>query len=298
MSRYHRQKIQIETLAHLRANPEIGLETRIFQYTHTPHTPHSPSSPPTLIPASPSFLSSTSPPHIPTSPPTSPPLPISTRPSPHSPPQSDRPMRIYIAQMDTLEAVLYGQMVFGAKFCALIMGNDRTPGGGYLNGAGAQEESICRRSNLPECFERIMYPIPTFGTVFVENLKIIRESEDNGYEFHVIPITCHGLLACAYDQPNLNDLGEFYPDELEGTRTKIRAMLDTCVQQHQRHLILGAFGCGAFENPPHQVAEIFREVLSSSNYHKSFEVVIFAILDGSTTCNYEIFKDILSPILD
>ena len=210
----------------------------------------------------------------------------------------NRPMQIYIAEMDTLEAVLYGQMVFATKFCALIMGNDQKPGGGYLTGAGAQEESICRCSNLPTCFNQIIYPITTFGTIFIENLKIIRESEANGFDFHVIPITCHGILACAYDQPDLNDQGEFYSDELEGTRNKVRAILDTCYIHQQRHLILGAFGCGAFSNPPEQVAEIFREVLSSVDYQNAFEIVIFAILDGPSTYNYEVFKDILSPILN
>ena len=42
-------------------------------------------------------------------------------------------------------------------------------------------------------------------------------------------------------------------------------------------LVLGAFGCGAFHNPPFIVAEAFRQVMISSRYINSFKEVIFAI---------------------
>ena len=40
-------------------------------------------------------------------------------------------------------------------------------------------------------------------------------------------------------------------------------------------LILGAFGCGAFQNPPEIVAEVYRTILSK--YEGQFQEVVFAV---------------------
>ena len=54
-------------------------------------------------------------------------------------------------------------------------------------------------------------------------------------------------------------------------------------------LILGAFGCGAFRNPPDVVAEIFNSLIR----HYNFEIVEFAVFCRDDTRNYDIFKRIL-----
>ena len=45
------------------------------------------------------------------------------------------------------------------------------------------------------------------------------------------------------------------------TTARIRAMLDTLRDHRVRHVVLSAFGCGAFTNPCTEVAEIFRNEL-------------------------------------
>ena len=44
-------------------------------------------------------------------------------------------------------------------------------------------------------------------------------------------------------------------------------------------LVLGAFGCGAFKNPPGHVAELFNDELHMPNVLTAFAKVIFAIRD-------------------
>jgi len=80
--------------------------------------------------------------------------------------------RIEVVKMDTLDAVILYQESTGKRFCFLVMANAFHPGGGYLRGARAQEESICRRTNLPLCFEVIEYPLDKYGGVYVENIFI------------------------------------------------------------------------------------------------------------------------------
>jgi uncharacterized protein (TIGR02452 family) len=42
--------------------------------------------------------------------------------------------------------------------------------------------------------------------------------------------------------------------------------------------VLGAFGCGAFRNPPRHMAELFKEVFQEREFQNRFPFVIFAIL--------------------
>ena len=74
----------------------------------------------------------------------------------------------------------------------------------------------------------------------------------------------------------------------------IYAILKLAESQNVDCLVLSAFGCGAFRNPPNTVAKLFMEYLA----HFSFKKVVFAIIDntliGRTTSNYKIFKSVLS----
>ncbi|HRW07740.1 MAG TPA: hypothetical protein P5121_21710 [Caldilineaceae bacterium] len=56
-----------------------------------------------------------------------------------------------------------------------------------------------------------------------------------------------------------------------------------------RHVVFGAFGCGAFRNPAAQVARIYREELVQ--YRTFLDVVAFAIFDaGYGPDNFTPFK--------
>ena len=43
--------------------------------------------------------------------------------------------------------------------------------------------------------------------------------------------------------------------------------------------MLSALGCGAFANPPADVALVFHEVLSEPEFNGAFKQIVFAILD-------------------
>ena len=56
---------------------------------------------------------------------------------------------------------------------------------------------------------------------------------------------------------------------------RIEAQLETLRQKGLRHAVLSAFGCGAFLNPPSEVARIYSETLRK--YADDLDVVVFAI---------------------
>jgi uncharacterized protein (TIGR02452 family) len=70
-------------------------------------------------------------------------------------------------------------------------------------------------------------------------------------------------------------------------------MLETFEYHGMDHLVLGAWGCGAFHNPPDRVAEAFKEILSSDRFRNRFKNITFAILQppGCHKQNYDIFLD-------
>ncbi len=64
------------------------------------------------------------------------------------------------------------------------------------------------------------------------------------------------------------------PEMVEGTHKKIKMILDCAIVLSNYTLVLSAFGCGAFKNPPEQIAEIFKEELK---YNHTFNDVYFSI---------------------
>ena len=72
---------------------------------------------------------------------------------------------------------------------------------------------------------------------------------------------------------------------------RIRNILEVAIDNEVDVLILGAFGCGAFHNPPDIVADAFREVLLTDRYRKSFEQIVFAVKRTNIVCpNIEAFE--------
>ena len=81
-------------------------------------------------------------------------------------------------------------------------------------------------------------------------------------------------------------------EKLEDTfKHRIRNILEVAAANNVDNLVLGAFGCGAFNNPPDLVAGRFRYYLVDKGYRDCFKRVVFAIKSGGR--NYEVFRDIL-----
>ena len=59
----------------------------------------------------------------------------------------------------------------------------------------------------------------------------------------------------------------------------MRAIFNTAVTHWTKHLVLGAFGCGAYCNPPELVIEMFLQILNHVESKGLFSCVVFAVLD-------------------
>eukprot|EP01027_Heterolobosea_sp_BB2_P023774 GEZU01035771.1.p1 GENE.GEZU01035771.1~~GEZU01035771.1.p1 ORF type:complete len:413 (-),score=88.07 GEZU01035771.1:44-1282(-) len=204
---------------------------------------------------------------------------------------------VRVIEGDCIAAALWLKRTANLKMPPLVlnMASARHPGGGYKSGAGAQEENLHRRTNLYQCLEdpeRIdrnrtwRYPLNEFGGIYSPNVTVFRGPEDEGYPFLRTPEKISVLSVAAYAHPELvrdaaNHGGQLRltPEVEAKTIKKIRAMLGIALENGNTSVVLSAFGCGAFANPPRHIAELFQQVLSSPEFHGRFEHVVFAIID-------------------
>jgi len=151
-------------------------------------------------------------------------------------------------------------------------------GGGFLLGARAQEEDLCRRSDLFMALQYAEYPLPEFGANYTFPVSIIRDSKHTNYRF-LKTSAAHPtyfpqvavLSAAAYKDPKV---GQFWRTKM---RRKVSGLLTAALASGHRILILCAWGCGAFNNPPEEVSTLFKEALQSAKFKGRFKQVIFAM---------------------
>lgn len=176
------------------------------------------------------------------------------------------------------------------------------PGGGVKTGSNAQEECLCRCSTLYPCLNQKKFwdeyynfhrdKKNTFYTnriIYSPNILVFKKDileptfmeEKDWYNVNVITSPA----------PNLrNEKRVDYNDLLLIFKSRIRQILKVAIMNNNENIVLGAFGCGAFKNPPFIVSRAFKEVLIDEGYNKYFENIIFAIITpNNNTENFDTF---------
>lgn len=154
------------------------------------------------------------------------------------------------------------------------------------------------RRFLPEIpVERDQYPLhPRWGGIWSGNVLFFRESEFKGYELMDEPFRAGVISVAAINHPQLDRAGKMRPEDEDLTRDKMRTILRIGMEHCHEALVLGAMGCGAFANPPAEIARLFHEVLREKEFEGQFKEIVFAILDdynalrGASAGNYLPFK--------
>lgn len=199
----------------------------------------------------------------------------------------------------------------GQIYAVLNMANAYSPGGGYLEGMVAQEENMFRRTTCHyHVADEAMEPTKNFYTQ--KETDLINAENGVVYLDTSHPRVCikgsEGPGITGYQDLNDDQYFLFYElksaaDDLRhdkqfnenSMRRKIGAQLDTLHTNGIRHVVLSAFGCGAFANPPEQIARIYREELEKRQGY--FDDVVFAIYHpGYGPDNFTIFSKELNGI--
>lgn len=182
----------------------------------------------------------------------------------------------------------------GYNPAVLNMASRRNPGGGVVTGAGAQEETLFRRTNLFRSLYQFapyaeqygikrshhLYPLDrNFGGVYTPDAIYFRESEQKGYALLEKPVSLSFITVAGMNRPDLTADGMIAVYHVEPIKNKIRTIFRMGLVHGHDSLVLGALGCGAFRNPPRHMARLFHEVLDESEFKDKYRLIVFAILD-------------------
>lgn len=212
----------------------------------------------------------------------------------------DRHCEISVIDADTISAVwnIHEQNP-DAKIAILNFASFRHPGGGFMTGAMAQEESICHHTNLYNA-------LVTQQAWYDENEHIVNRClyQNRAVLTCDVSIIARGIgkfvpikdvfqadfLTCA--SPNAGAAAKKGVSEGEINRAieqRASYAVELLAGRGYTHTIFGAFGCGAFRCNPRVVAEAFRKSIEKSA--NAFDKVIFAIPEGNNG-NLRVFKEV------
>jgi uncharacterized protein (TIGR02452 family) len=178
----------------------------------------------------------------------------------------------------------------GGPVAALNFASARNPGGGFLGGSQAQEESLARSSALyasllraPDYYERHRRMKSCFysdAMILSPECPIIRDDDGELFEQ---PLTATFITSPA---PNAGAIAKNEPEELdqipETFRQRSEYVLALAAHYGAPTLVLGAWGCGVFRNDPELVAETFASHLRGL-WAGRFLRVVFSVLDTSAS---------------
>lgn len=169
------------------------------------------------------------------------------------------------------------------------------PGGGFINGALAQEEALCQASTLylqlknrPEYAEH--QAINTRGKynsdMFTSETWFIRDSKNSLVQK---PAKAFVITSAA---PNFRvwDIENNSSEAIDTIDERVERIIKLFVLNKCRNIILGAFGCGVFQNDPYIIANSFKKYCTK--YSGYFDKILFSIYDRKGSSNFDVFREV------
>jgi uncharacterized protein (TIGR02452 family) len=160
----------------------------------------------------------------------------------------------------------------------------KNPGGGFLGGALAQEECIARASGLYPCLLTAMEYYTyhrNLGTCLYSDHMIYSPAvpiikNEGGQELDepvcITIITSPAVNAGVVRRSEENNADKIVPR----MRVRVEKLLALCQNKKHTTLVLGAWGCGVFQNDPEDISQLFLEALRGK-FANQFQRVVFAV---------------------
>lgn len=199
----------------------------------------------------------------------------------------------------------------GGNVAVLMFASPLEAGGGMADSNNGQEEDLCRRSDIFGFMwdqahfvaTNQLYPLvslqsptqvdPSYaemeangknGMIHVPQVTVFRASKAQSYAFLDKPFEVGMLISPAPNKPTLTAFEEFAnytrSEDVGQVWKLITTQLSVACKNGYDTVILGAFGCGAFSNPPQTVALLYQTIIQN-HFKGAFKKIVFAILDDS-----------------
>ncbi|KAJ7350615.1 hypothetical protein DFH08DRAFT_695508 [Mycena albidolilacea] len=231
------------------------------------------------------------------------------------PPSADsHSTELVLCKCSTLEGVQYC-IPLARKIGVLNFASATRPGGGFISGARAQEESIARSSNI---YSSLMTPPAqrfyathktgtktkyyTHAMIYTRGVQIFRSDAGEW-----VPPTTVDVLTSAAVNAGVVRTREGGGDKEKGERGDVEKAIEDVMRERMgrvlylfekegmQDLVLGSFGTGVFRNKVPMVAKLWVELLAApdARFKNSFQRVAFAIIDQKTCAVFkEVFTDL------
>lgn len=194
----------------------------------------------------------------------------------------------------------------GLNVAVLNMASEAVAGGGCREGIIAQEESMCRRTSLvmslekfstrPPLFDRRIEP--NYGGIFSPHVTVFRSPERTDCVILKDPFNVSFISVPAVNNPALTGPGRMRPELQEIARNKIRTIMRIAISNGCDALVLGAWGCGSYRNPPAQIASLFHEIFDEAEFKNKVAEISFAILEDRNSWERTNPKGNLQPFIE
>ena len=192
-----------------------------------------------------------------------------------------------VENISTVEAIRILSEEGKTTIGVLNFASAKNPGGGFLNGAMAQEESLAASSTL--------YPTLTAHETYYRKNRANSSMmyldygiyspdvfffRDGAFRLTDTPVKASVLTLPAVNMGQVILKGENEEEARHVMRRRMKLALGIFAEQGAEHLVLGAYGCGVFRNNPKEVASWWKELLEEG-MGAHFASIFHAVLDRS-----------------
>lgn len=206
-----------------------------------------------------------------------------------------------IMQTTTVDAILrlYSDDKIAGKLTILNFASAKNPGGGFLKGSQAQEESLARATGLYATIkDSPMYEANEKDNrkclyqeylIYSYDVPVFRDSKDNLID---IPIYVNIISVPAVNEREALRK-RVSKAVIDSTRlNRMDNFLAVLASNNDKRIILGAWGCGVFGGTFSDVLDDYHHLLlrgvENGKYKDVFDEVIFAVIDDD---DYTLLKE-------
>jgi len=192
---------------------------------------------------------------------------------------------IQVFNEDVIKSTIYLYNKLQNDILVLNLASKKQFGGGVMNGAMAQEEELFRKTSYGLHYGKELYPLKLNEFVFTPKVFVLKDENYNRLNIKNIFTVDMLAISAIYKPQQIN--GKLNESDYDLTLKKIETIFKYAIYNHNINLILGALGCGVFQNPPNEIIEIFNKCIKK--YNGYFNNIIFSIKSTNDN-NFELFN--------
>jgi uncharacterized protein (TIGR02452 family) len=173
------------------------------------------------------------------------------------------------------------------KMLVLNLASWKKYGGGVARGAMAQEEELFRKTDYGIHYGAELYPLKMNEFVCTPNVTVVKDEHYRDI-LPMIFVRFDAIAIAGISNPSLTSHNTLVTRDYELTKNKIETIFKFAILNGHTNLVLGALGCGVFNNPPNDIIAIYNYCLCK--YNGFFKNVVFAI-KSTNDSNFDLFNE-------